>query len=68
MSGQWQVTSMPPGVLGRVGGGSVRSCNPVPVKAISAARLIQGGEPEMLYTGAEFCPCCAELGGRGRWR
>ncbi|HTT53807.1 MAG TPA: DUF929 family protein [Streptosporangiaceae bacterium] len=58
-----QVTSVPVSVLSAVGGGSVRSFNPDPVKPISGPPVTEGGKPEMLYIGAEFCPYCAEL----RW-
>lgn len=58
-----QVTSVPASALNAVGGGSVTSYNPAPVKAVSGAPLTRSGKPEMLYIGAEFCPYCAEL----RW-
>ena len=58
-----QVTSVPASTLNAVGGGSVTSYNPAPVKAVSGAPLSRSGKPEMLYIGAEFCPYCAEL----RW-
>lgn len=58
-----QVTSVPASTLNTVGGGSVTSYNPAPVKAVSGAPLTRSGKPEMLYIGAEFCPYCAEL----RW-
>jgi hypothetical protein len=58
-----QVTSVPASTLNAVGGGSVTSYNPAPLKAVSGAPLTRGGKPEMLYIGAEFCPYCAEL----RW-
>ena len=58
-----QVTSVPAGTLNAVGGGSVNSYNPAPLKAVSGAPLSRSGKPEMLYIGAEFCPYCAEL----RW-
>jgi predicted nucleic acid-binding Zn ribbon protein len=58
-----QVTSVPASALATVRGGSVRSFNPNPVKAISGTALTSNGKPEMLYIGAEFCPYCASL----RW-
>ena len=58
-----QVTSVPASTLNAVGGGSVTSYNPAPLKAVSGAPLTRSGKPEMLYIGAEFCPYCAEL----RW-
>ena len=58
-----QVTTVPASTLNAVGGGSVTSYNPAPVKSVSGAPLTRGGKPEMLYIGAEFCPYCAEL----RW-
>ena len=58
-----QVTNVPASTLNAVGGGSVTSYNPAPVKAVSGAPLTRSGKPEMLYIGAEFCPYCAEL----RW-
>ena len=63
-----QVTGVPASVLGRVAAGSVPAAQGTiyagtPVKRISGAPLTQGGKPEMLYIGAEFCPYCAEL----RW-
>jgi thiol-disulfide isomerase/thioredoxin len=57
------ITSVPASTLGTVGGGSVTSYNPAPVKAISGAPLTQNGKPEMLYIGAEWCPYCAAM----RW-
>jgi hypothetical protein len=58
-----QVTSVPASALDAVGAGSVPSYISSPVKAIKGNPLTQGGKPEMLYIGAEFCPYCAEL----RW-
>lgn len=58
-----QVTSVPVSVLSTVGGGSVPSFTPDPVKPISGPPVTRGGKPEMLYIGAEFCPYCAAL----RW-
>ena len=60
---QRDITSVPASTLDAVGSGSVNSYNPAPVKPISGAPLTEGGKPEMLYIGAEFCPYCAEL----RW-
>jgi hypothetical protein len=63
-----EVTGVPASTLNAVGAGSVpdvagKFYAGSPVKAISSAPLTQGGKPEMLYIGAEFCPYCAEL----RW-
>lgn len=53
------LTSVPVGTLASVGGGSVLTYNPQPVKALTDKPLISAGKPEMLYIGAEFCPFCA---------
>ena len=60
---QRDITGVPASTLDAVGSGSVNSYNPAPVKSISGAPITDGGKPEMLYIGAEFCPYCAEL----RW-
>jgi hypothetical protein len=48
-------TSVPESALSQVGAGSV-SNKPM---TITGTELTQGGKPEMLYMGAEYCPYCA---------
>jgi hypothetical protein len=57
------LTSIPDSTLSAVGAGSVPSFTSKPVTTINGAPLTQGGKPEMLYIGAEFCPLCAAM----RW-
>ena len=57
------ITSVPASTLNAVGAGSVPSFTSQPVTTINGAPLTQGGKPEMLYIGAEFCPYCAAM----RW-
>jgi hypothetical protein len=49
------VSSVPPATLAAVGSGTVSSLP----KAIKDTPLTSGGQPEILYVGAEFCPYCA---------
>lgn len=51
-----RITSVPDGTLARVGTGTTY---PGTVKAVSGPPLASGGQPEILYVGAEFCPYCA---------
>jgi hypothetical protein len=51
-----QVTSVPVGALAAVGQGT---STPKSVAPVTAAPLLSGGRPEVLYVGAEFCPYCA---------
>jgi Domain of unknown function (DUF929) len=48
-------TSVPVATLDRIGAGQTTS----PPKTISGAPLTTGGQPEVLYIGAEYCPYCA---------
>lgn len=50
-----QVTHVPLAALNTVGIGSVETAP----KAISGTPLTQGGKPQVLYVGAEYCPFCA---------
>jgi Domain of unknown function (DUF929) len=50
-----QTTSVPASTLETVGAGSV-TAGPTPV---TGAPLTQGGKPQVLYVGAEYCPYCA---------
>jgi Domain of unknown function (DUF929) len=50
-----QVTSVPAAALDQLGGGVVTATP----SSISGHPLTSGGEPEMLYVGAEYCPYCA---------
>jgi Domain of unknown function (DUF929) len=52
-----KVTSVPAATLDQVGAGNV-SASP-PLTRVSGAGLSQGGKPEVLYMGAEYCPYCA---------
>jgi hypothetical protein len=60
-----QVTGVPAATLDKVGKGAVPSFmqGKPPFAAGSGATLTNGGKPEMLYIGAEFCPYCAAM----RW-
>ena len=49
------VTSVPATVLNQIGAGTL-SAAPT---AITGAALTDGGKPEVLYVGAEYCPYCA---------
>jgi hypothetical protein len=62
------VTGVPAVTLNNIAGGSVpsysgSSYSGPPVVPISDKSLTSGGEPEMLYIGAEYCPFCAAM----RW-
>ena len=57
------VFNVPASTLAAVGAGSVPKYNPTPITKITGPALTQGGKPEMLYIGAEFCPYCAAM----RW-
>jgi hypothetical protein len=50
------VTSVSDASLEKVGAGTV---NVIPTKVTGEPALASGGEPELLYIGAEFCPYCA---------
>lgn len=50
------VTSVPAGVLGAVGRGSLASGA---LTRVSGPALTSGAKPELLYVGANFCPFCA---------
>lgn len=50
-----KATSVPASVLDAAGGTGVA----VPPAAITAPALTNGGKPEVLYVGAEYCPFCA---------
>jgi hypothetical protein len=56
-----QVTNVPSDTLNRVGKGAVPTFlqGQPPFTAGSGAALTNGGKPQMLYIGAEFCPYCA---------
>jgi hypothetical protein len=57
------VTDVPVSTLDAVGPGSILKQVSKPVTAITGAPLTQGGKPELLYIGAEYCPYCAAM----RW-
>jgi hypothetical protein len=50
-----KVTGVPASTLDTVGAGSVTGG----LKAITGSPLTQGGKPQVLYIGAEYCPYCA---------
>jgi hypothetical protein len=50
-----RVTSVPPAVFDQVGVGT----GTTPPSAMTGAPLTAGGQPRVLYVGAEFCPYCA---------
>jgi thiol-disulfide isomerase/thioredoxin len=68
-----QVTGVPASVTDQVAGGGVETDQLIPQSGIAAATqadtgylatvsgaaLTEGGKPEMLYMGAEYCPYCA---------
>lgn len=56
-----QVTSVPATVLDAVGAGPADKAHKVapPSPLTGQAPLTQGGKPEVLYMGAEYCPYCA---------
>src|SRR5215469_14157943 len=58
-----QVTNVPASTLDQVGKGAVPSFTSTPLSPGSGTTLTNGGKPEMLYIGAEFCPYCAAM----RW-
>lgn len=49
------VITVPASVLNQVGAGALSAAP----KKISGAALTDGGKPEVLYVGAEYCPYCA---------
>jgi hypothetical protein len=51
-----KVTSVPQRVIEQVGAGDGSA---EPPKAIDAPALTEGGKPQVLYVGAEYCPYCA---------
>jgi len=53
------VTSVPASTLDKVGTGSVTTGAKTLTPIKGGAPLAQGGKPEMLYMGAEYCPYCA---------
>jgi hypothetical protein len=65
------LTTVPAGVLDRVGGGSLTTADIGSATAVgggyltpvSGSPLTKDGKPEVLYVGADFCPYCAAL----RW-
>ncbi len=65
------LTTVPASVLDQVGGGnlvtsdigSATSVGAGYLTPVSGTPLMAGGEPEVLYVGADFCPYCAAL----RW-
>ncbi len=56
-----QVTSVPASVLDAVGAGPAGKAHQVaPLSPLTGqVPLTQGGKPEVLYIGAEYCPYCA---------
>lgn len=50
-----KVTGVPAATLDTVGVGAAKT----PPSAISAPALSDGGKPQVLYVGAEYCPYCA---------
>ncbi len=49
------VTTVPASVLNQVGAGTLSAAP----KKITGTALTDGGKPEVLYVGAEYCPYCA---------
>ncbi len=65
------LTTVPGGVLDKVGGGSLTTADIGSTTAagggyltpVTGSRLTANGKPEVLYIGADFCPYCAAV----RW-
>ena len=65
------LTTVPAGVLDKVGGGNLSTADIGSTTAVGAgyltpvtgSRLTVNGKPEVLYVGADFCPYCAAV----RW-